>query len=141
MDDLHDSNDPLKGQMKGQMKGLGRQGLAMLAILQLLMLAALYSRTEPHPPLVIPLFALAPFLSASIALAVAGLLAPGRWLSLAAGVTALISFGPQKWFDAAFPQIWPAVILAQIAVAMVAISLFRDWQERRAAQYSVKGGV
>ena len=133
MDELHDSNDPLKGQMKG----LGRQGLAMLAILQLLMLAALYSRTEPHPPLAIPLFALAPFLSASIALAVAGLLAPGRWLSLAAGVTALISFGPQKWFDAAFPQIWPAVILAQIAVAMVAISMFRTCKGKRATP----GGV
>lgn len=125
----------------GESKDLGRQGLAILAILQLLMLAALYSRTEPHPPLAIPLFALAPFLSASIALAVAGLLAPGRWLSLAACVTALISFGPQKWFDAAFPQIWPAVILAQMAVAMVAFSLFCNRQQTRAARGSAKGGA
>lgn len=130
MDDFRDSN----GRLEGQVKGLGRQGLVILATLQLLMLAALYSRTEPHPPLVIPLFALAPFLSASIALAVAGLLAPGRWLSLAAGIAALISFGPQKWFDQAFPQIWPAVILAQIAVAMVAVSLFRTWKGKRATQ-------
>ncbi|MCB1422520.1 MAG: hypothetical protein KDJ69_08655 [Nitratireductor sp.] len=134
MDESRDSTGPLKGQVKDQVEELGRQGLVILAVLQLLMLAALYTRTEPHPPLVIPLFALAPFLSASIALAVAGLLVPGRWLSVAASITALISFGPQKWFDASFPQIWPAVILAQIAVAMVTIALFRDWQERRSAQ-------
>lgn len=110
---------------------LGRQGLVILAILQVLMLAALYSRTQPHPPLAIPFFALAPFLSASVALAVAALMAPGRWLALAACITALISFGPHKWFDAAFVQIWPAVILAQFAIVMVGISLFWAVREKR----------
>lgn len=95
--------------------------LAVLIILQALMLAALYTRTEPHPPLAIPLFALAPFISASIALAVAALvLGPsetrlGRVATVCAVITALLSFGPQKWLDSSIAQIWPAVVLAQIA--------------------------
>lgn len=100
--------------------------LTVLIVLQILMLAALYTGTEPHPPLAVAPFALGPFLSASIAIAAAALMlgagqgGAGPAAVLAAVVTALVSFGPQKWFDAAFFQIWPAVILAQIACAILA---------------------
>lgn len=99
--------------------------LTVLIVLQLLMLAALYTGTEPHPPLAVAPFALGPFLSASIAIAAsafvlsAGQGMAGSVATLAAVATALVSFGPQKWFDAAFFQIWPAVILAQIACAVL----------------------
>jgi len=100
-------------------------GLAVLIILQVLMLGSLYTLTEPHPPVAIPPFALAPFLSASIALAAAALiLGPidtrlGRTTTLCAVITALVSFGPQKWLDPSITQIWPAVGLAQITCAIL----------------------
>lgn len=34
-------------------------------------------------------------------------------------VTALVSFGPQKWLDPSIAQIWPAVALAQITCAIL----------------------
>jgi len=101
--------------------------LAILIILQSLMLASLYTLTEPHPPLTIPLFALAPFLSASIALAAAAAILgpasdrPGRAVCAVAAITALVSFGPHKWLDPAIALIWPAVALAQIACAVLLV--------------------
>lgn len=108
--------------------------LAILAILQLLMLAALYTQTKPHPPLEIPFFSMAPFLASSVAVAIAAaIMGPlssfsGKMVSLAAAFLALVSFGPQKWFDPAFPSIWPAVLLAQCAVTAI---LFTLWVERQ----------
>lgn len=95
--------------------------LTSLGLLQAVMLAALFTRTEPHPPLTIPLFALAPFLGASITACAAAVMSDrhsrfGLVLSGVALFLALVSFGPQKWFDPAFPQIWPAVIAAQICI-------------------------
>lgn len=107
-----------------------KTGLLVLGLLQTLMLAALYTRTTPHPPLEIALFALGPFLSMSIALAFAAYhLASGRLargLAIAACLTALVSYGPHKYFDAAFPLIWPAVILAQLAVIAVLAGVVRE---------------
>ena len=108
-----------------------RAALVVLATLQFLLLLALYSRTEPHPPVAIFLFALGPFLSASIAICAAacwmgaGNSRSGNILSLAAALLGLISFGPQKWFDPSFAQIWPAVITAQIACAVLLGNLLR----------------
>ncbi len=109
---------------------------AVLALLVLtgVMLLALFTRTEPHPPLAVPPFALGPFLGASLALGLAAhrLLrsAPQIGAALAAlfAVTALVSFGPQKYLDPAFAQIWPAVIVAQLAVLCVlasAVGIYR----------------
>lgn len=42
-----------------------------------------------------------------------------------AAVMALISFGPQKYLDAQFPLIWPAVLAGQIAAAVVIYTAFR----------------
>ncbi len=107
---------------------------AMLAVLQAVMLAALMAGLQPHPPAAAPLFAMGPFLGASIALAVAAMLAanaPGLLpvlLSVASAFTALLSFGPQKWVDPAIAQIWPAVLLGQIAAAAIFVA---SWQRLR----------
>lgn len=98
-----------------------KAALITLIILQTIMLLALFTRTEPHPPLTIPLFAMAPFLSAALSAATVALLLnadqkpSGQLFCLLAVVMALVSFGPQKYLDPAFPVIWPAVIGAQIA--------------------------
>ncbi|WP_375572933.1 hypothetical protein ABWH92_05630 [Ahrensia marina] len=100
---------------------LPHAALGTLIILQLVMLASLFAGVAPHPPRAIPLFAMAPFLAASMAIATMALvLGPlsskaARALTGLAVITALISYGPQKWIDAAIGEIWPAVLLGQIA--------------------------
>lgn len=115
---------------------LDRTALAVLAVLQLVMLGALFTGTAPHPPLRIAPFALGPFLGASLALAVAGLLLggaatpAGRIASALAAVAALISFGPQKWFDPALPEIWPTLLLGQAAAVLVLVQALRRQRAR-----------
>lgn len=115
---------------------------AVVALLVLtgVMLAALLTRTPPHPPLEIPLFALAPFLGASLAIGAAAYHSLSRGtkagipLAILFGITALLSFGPQKYLDPAFPQIWPAVIAAQAALVALSAALApRRSADRRAA--------
>ena len=107
-----------------------RMSLSMLIVLQLTMLFALYTQTPPHPPLTVPPFALGPFLGASLALAVAAMFpqnldTPGtKALGVLAALCALVSFGPQKWLDPAIGQIWPAVLLGEIAAAILIIGVF-----------------
>ena len=99
--------------------------LFVLVVLQLVMLGALYAQVPPHPPRTIPLFALAPFLGASIAIAGAAMVlggtrtGSGTAISLLAAVLALVSFGPQKWLDPAIGEIWPAVLVSEIAVVVL----------------------
>lgn len=99
--------------------------LVTLITLQMIMLTALYAGIRPHPPLATPLFGIAPFLGASLSLALAALIvqplttATGRTLSVLAGLTALVSFGPQKYFDAQIGLIWPAVVLGQAAAVVI----------------------
>lgn len=105
--------------------------LTALILLQLVMLSALYAGIAPHPPVATPLFGMAPFLAASFAVAFSAiLLGPlsgkaGRVLSGLAVVLALVSFGPQKYFDAQFALIWPAVIAGQIAAITVLVEIFK----------------
>lgn len=98
-------------------------GLLVLGVLQLLMLGSLYAQVAPHPPSVVALFAIGPFLAASLSLIVVAIYLQGSaeavCFAVASCLTALISFGPQKYFDAAFPHIWPAVILAQLAIITI----------------------
>jgi|SRR5882757_9272332 len=95
--------------------------LSTLAILQLTMLAALFTQTPPHPPVAIAPFALGPFLGAAISIAVAAIVLGatrtrlGTAVAVLAAVLALVSLGPQKWIDPAIGQIWPAVLLGEIA--------------------------
>ena len=104
--------------------------LAVLIVLQSVMLAALYAGIPPHPPAATPLFGMAPFLAAALACATAALVigplgSPwGRAISLLAAMLALVSFGPQKYFDAQFGLIWPAVITGQLAAIIIAVQIF-----------------
>lgn len=41
-----------------------------------------------------------------------------------AALMALVSFGPQKYFDAQFDLIYPAVILGQIAALVIFLKVF-----------------
>ncbi len=98
---------------------------AALMVLTGTMLLAMFTRTEPHPPLEVEPFALGPFLAASLAIGAAayGLAVRGMRFAMAIALlfalTALVSYGPQKYVDPAFPKIWPAVIVAQLAIAVI----------------------
>lgn len=103
--------------------------IAVLLTLQLVMLAALFAGVPPHPPQQIALFGIAPFLSVSLAVAVAALVVgpaetpAGRGLSLLAALLAMLSYGPQKYVDPQFPLIWPAVLVAQLAVVVLVLGV------------------
>lgn len=113
--------------------------LATLILLQLIMLSALYAGIRPHPPEATPLFGIAPFIGASVSIALAAIImAPlsnptGRVLSILAALTALVSFGPQKYFDNQFGLIWPAVLLGQAAILTIVVQLLRTVRRREAA--------
>ena len=100
--------------------------LTTLILLQVIMLSALYAGVRPHPTVTTPLFGIAPFLGASISIAAMAMIVHplqsglGKTLSVLAALLALVSFGPQKYFDAQFPLIWPAVLLGQVS----AVTLF-----------------
>ena len=101
--------------------------LSTLFILQIIMLAALFAGVPPHPPAETPLFGMGPFLGMSVSTAIAAIILLlsdsnlGRPLGIVAALMALVSFGPQKFFDPQFHLIWPAVITAQIAVVILAL--------------------
>lgn len=105
--------------------------LTTLIILQLVMLSALFSQSVPHPPNAIILFAIAPYLSVSLSAAVCAIIfgttssTQGRIFSIGAALLALLSFGPQKYFDPQLPLIWPAVLTAQIAAVAIFFQVFR----------------
>ncbi len=97
--------------------------LSALIGLQVIMLASLMTKTPPHPPLAVAPFAMAPFLGCSISIATAAFVLSatasrtGAALCAVAAGLALVSYGPQKWFDAAIAEIWPAVLTGQVAAA------------------------
>ncbi|MGI9426837.1 MAG: hypothetical protein ACR2PA_26910 [Hyphomicrobiaceae bacterium] len=109
-----------------------RAALVAICVLQAVMLAALFSRTSPHPPTAVAVFGIAPFIGASLAVAAAAIIvgptrsASGKALAVVAIVCALVSFGPHKYLDPQFALIWPAVVAAQISVIVVLLSLFRS---------------
>lgn len=103
--------------------------LLILIVLQIIMLASLFARVPPHPPAATPLFGIGPFIGVSQSIALAALVLDpacdfaGRVLAGLACVLALVSFGPQKYPDPQFPLIWPAVLCAQAAVAVIALRI------------------
>ncbi|MDH3236378.1 MAG: hypothetical protein OEQ29_22880 [Alphaproteobacteria bacterium] len=113
--------------------------ILVLLVLTGVMLLALFSRTTPHPPLEVPPFALGPFLGASLAIGAAAFhlvcqgARHGGALALFFALTALVSFGPQKYFDPAFSRIWPALIVAQIAVVVIVAWCIVTWWRARGA--------
>ena len=78
-------------------------------------------------------------LSVAVPLAVAALIVgpleslTGKTLAGLAACAALVSFGPQKYFDAQFPLIWPSVIIAQIAALALVLAPFQKPENRTAA--------
>ena len=110
--------------------------LVALIVLQTVMLFSLYTKTLPHPPEVVAPFGIAPFLGASLALATAALVLgaretlAARLISTLAALSALVSYGPQKYFDAQFGLIWPSVMAGQIAVICLLMAV---WAPRKAA--------
>ncbi|MEL7215814.1 MAG: hypothetical protein AAGJ96_07785 [Pseudomonadota bacterium] len=108
---------------------LRNTALLALIILHLVMLAALMFQIEPHPPRAVAPFALGPFLGATLAVLASALLlsqhnhpvAPG--LAGLAIAVSLVSFGPQKLLDPSFPEIWPSVLTAQIAMCVLGAGL------------------
>ncbi len=110
--------------------------LAALIVLQLTMLGALFARSAPHPPATIPLFAIAPFLAAALSAAAAAIIigpletVAGRVLSVLAALMALLSYGPQKYLDAQFALIWPAVIAGQVAAIAVIVMVVSATMKR-----------
>ncbi|SFA80755.1 hypothetical protein SAMN05421688_1066 [Poseidonocella pacifica] len=113
--------------------------LATLVVLQLIMLTALYAGVPPHPPAAIPLFGMAPFLGAAISTAIAAMVTgpntgrAGRGLSGFAALLALVSFGPQKYFDAQIGLIWPAVVTGQLAAIVILTQIGRAARRQIAA--------
>jgi hypothetical protein len=102
--------------------------LGALIILQLTMLAALLFKLPPHPPEVIPIGGMAPVIGTSLCAAFAAMVfkgegASGKILIILACLFAAISYGPQKFFDPAFPLVWPAVVTAQIAIIALLTSI------------------
>jgi hypothetical protein len=110
--------------------------LAVLIILHLFMLVTLLAGVAPHPPAQIPLFGMAPFFAATVsALAAAIMIGPlesraGRGLTVLAMLLSLVSFGPHKVVDPAFPLIWPAVVTAWGAVGCLVLTLFQTRRGR-----------
>lgn len=113
--------------------------LATLIVLQGVMLSALYAGVAPHPPRITPISAIGPFIGASMAIALAAILLQplttrmGRALSLVAMLMALLSFGPQKYFDDQIALIWPAIVLGQLAAVAIIVSLISARRTRREA--------
>ncbi|MGI9350024.1 MAG: hypothetical protein ACR2O3_00560 [Rhizobiaceae bacterium] len=105
--------------------------VATLIILQVVMLAALFAGTRPHPPEIIPLFGIAPFLAVSLSAAASAIVFrvtatnTGRVFCVLAALLALLSFGPQKYLDPQLGLIWPAVVVAQLAAIVLIYKAFR----------------
>lgn len=113
------------------MTQLERPALIGLATLQVLMLLALMAGLAPHPPQDTPLFAMGPFLAASIALCLMTCALPDEAdglsavLSILAAALALLGHGPQKWTDPNIAPIWPAVMLGQGAALVLLVGALR----------------
>ncbi len=101
-----------------------------LITLTVIMVLALFTQTAPHPPLEVPPFALGPFLGASLAIGTAAFYLTHedsrhtKMLAIIFALTALVSFGPQKYFDPAFSRIWPSVVTAQLAIGIIFVSCY-----------------
>lgn len=111
--------------------------LATLILLQGIMLSALYAGIRPHPPTTTPLFGIAPFLGAAMSVALGAIIVQplespaGPILSVLAALMALVSFGPQKYFDAQFGLIYPAVLLGQFAALVIFASVVSAARQHR----------
>ena len=120
--------------------------LSALVVLQLVMLFSLYAGVPPHPPASTPLFGIGPFIGAAISVALASIIVgplagtSGRILCGLAAILALVSFGPQKYFDAQIGSIWPAVVAGQVAAVYSLTALSGRVHRRGANEKDAAGG-
>ena len=119
----------------GQPKPMQTAALGTLIILQLTMLGALFFKVPPHPPEIIPIGGMAPMVGAALCAAFAALVfkgegTVGKLMIILTCLLSAISYGPQKFFDPAFPLVWPAVIAGQIAVLALLIPIGRSLLRR-----------
>lgn len=103
--------------------------LAGLAILKVVMLVALFTRTPPYPPL-----EFAPLFGASLALsavAVALIRARSRWFvvpTIAISLESLLALGPQKLypgesdFFAQTAAVYPAIVVGSALILVLGLS-------------------
>lgn len=111
--------------------------LAMLILLQFIVLSALYAGIRPHPPEATPLFGIAPFLGVAMGTALSAIILQtlrtraGRLLCVVAALMALVSFGPQKYLDAQFGLIWPAVIFGQMSALSALFHAVQAYRQSR----------
>ena len=110
-------------------RGAASSCIYALIALQAVMLFSLFTKTAPHPPLAVPLFALAPFLGMSISLGVMAAtlihhrLKPGYIAAILFALASLVSFGPHKLLADELALIWPAVIFGlSTSLALVYLS-------------------
>ena len=114
-----------------------------LIILQTVMLLSLYSKTFPHPPETVAPFGIAPFLGASLSFAAIALIfrptqdRMGRIFGVLAALSALVSYGPQKYFDAQIGFIWPSVLIGQLAAVTLIVVI---WQARNNSEKDHESG-
>ena len=104
--------------------------LICLILVHAVMLMALFAGVEPHPPARVAPFGMAPFLSAMMSAGLAAMILgafqtpAGTVFAIAAAVMSLVSFGPHKVFDPAFPLIWPAFATVWISIAALTLRFF-----------------
>jgi hypothetical protein len=113
--------------------------LTGVAMLKLVMLAALFTQTDPYPPL-----RFAPLFSASLALsvfAIALLMTRSRAFVIpvvAITLESLLSVGPHKLYPgesdmfAQTPAVYPVIVVGTallIALAVSSVRLYRAWSE------------
>lgn len=126
-----DTSSPLAARHDRLISG----GLLTLAVQDFLLMAALFSQVQPHPPENV-----GPFIGALLALtlrAAWSLRTPGRWshaLAAAVALAHLPNFGPHKFLLPQAGVIWPMVTLGLVMLTQVAVLAgARWWQQRGAA--------
>ena len=104
--------------------------IMVLVVLTSVMLLAMFTRTEPHPPLEVAPFALAPFLAASLAIGVAAYVLVASGARFAAATAVL--FGAERaqgvWRDYSVPwQLWNALraVAAGIVLLLAGLGVLR----------------
>ena len=126
---------------------LTKAAIAILITLKIIMLVSMFSGVQPHPPFTFILGGMGPFLGTAIACLIAAAICDplkswaGRIFAGVALVCALLTFGPQKYFDAQWPLIWPAVLAAQAAILILTVQMALGLRkaETSAAQHAIQG--
>jgi len=109
--------------------------LAGLVLLYAVLLGALWTQVQPHPPARV-----GPFISASLCLAVVSI--PLVWwrnkigytTSIIVGLFGLPSFGPHKFFTESASQTFPAIIVGTVLSVALIISSVASWRTNNGRQ-------